>query len=146
VFSPDIKLSDSGKYVWTPDRARDAWFKTLQEYGQMLASPTPAMPKSGADHEFYPLSVWDACFISAMSRRDLVAISSGAVDVHGLFFYASLETCIQRNAARSGDREVPVEVIERMAMSLEPPTLAEGFSEVHIVTDANREELLRKYS
>ena len=146
VFCPDDALLDKERrYVWSPEQASDAWFAALKAYGRALANPTPQMP-GNVGEGFYPLLIWDACFISAMSRRNIVAISSGAVEVHGLFFYAPLETCIQRNAERSGDRRVPVEVIERMAMALEPPTLAEGFSEVHIVTDANREELLQKYS
>ena len=38
-----------------------------------------------------------------------------------IYFSTSIETCIQRNSSRNGKQRIPVEVMNRMAKSIEPP-------------------------
>ena len=45
-----------------------------------------------------------------------------------IFVNTPVDVCKERNAKR--DRVVPETVIDRMALSLNPPTIAEGFKEI----------------
>jgi len=50
------------------------------------------------------------------------------------WFDVSVEECKRRNAAREGRKAVPAVAITRTRARLEPPSLDEGFDEVHRVT------------
>ncbi|MHC5055027.1 MAG: AAA family ATPase [Planctomycetota bacterium] len=50
------------------------------------------------------------------------------------WFDVSVEGCKRRNAARRGRKAVPAVAIMRTRAKLEPPSLDEGFDEVHRVT------------
>ena len=63
--------------------------------------------------------------------------------VHSYFFEIPVRTAIGRNNHRKDKKPIPVPAILRMAKTLEPPSLEEGFDEVRTVApepDARRVE------
>src|ERR1051325_5495838 len=52
-------------------------------------------------------------------------------DLRAIFFDVPLAVCKKRNRERK--RNVPEDVMDRMALKLRPPTLEEGFSKITIV-------------
>ena len=53
-------------------------------------------------------------------------------DVEAVFFDVPLEVCLERNARRH--RIVPADALAKMAAKLVPPTTAEGFDRVTVVS------------
>jgi len=53
--------------------------------------------------------------------------------VIGYFFKTDIKECLERNALRSGKAKVPVPGIYRARKVLEPPSMAEGFTELYEV-------------
>ena len=74
----------------------------------------------------------DATNLTRKERRQWIKIADwyGAECV-GVYFDVPLAVCLDRNAARQ--RVVPVEAMERLAMRLTPPALAEGFAAIEVV-------------
>jgi len=54
------------------------------------------------------------------------------------FFEPDFETCLVRNAARSGKERVPEIALRATALKLEPPTLEEGFARIFLVSPDGR--------
>jgi predicted kinase len=78
-----------------------------------------------------PITYIDATNLTPGERRPYIAIArSYGCDVEAVYFDVPLETCRERNAARS--RVVPEEAMANMARKLVPPTLDEGFGRVVI--------------
>jgi predicted kinase len=71
------------------------------------------------------------------SRREradvLAAARAHGARLVGYFFDCAPAECVTRNAGRTGRARVPVVAIFATARRLEPPTLAEGFDELHVV-------------
>lgn len=80
----------------------------------------------------------DATYIDATNlrpeeRRPYIGIGkSYGCELEAVFFDVPLEVCRARNAARH--RVVPEEALVKMAAKLAPPTMAEGFDRVVVVT------------
>lgn len=76
-----------------------------------------------------PLTCIDATNLTPYERRPYLKLAEiyGA-QIEAVYFDVALEICKQRNNGRS--RNVPDEVMDRMAARLVPPSTAEGFSTV----------------
>jgi predicted kinase len=76
----------------------------------------------------------DATNLRPEERRPYIGIGkSYGCHLEAVFFDVPLEVCRARNAER--DRVVPEEVLVKMAAKLAPPTTAEGFDRVVVVTE-----------
>ena len=80
-----------------------------------------------------PVSYIDATHLTPAERKPYLLIGERYdCPVEALFFDVPAEVCKQRNRGR--DRFVPEEVIDQMAARLVPPTRAEGFARVQVVS------------
>jgi predicted kinase len=80
-----------------------------------------------------PVTYIDATSLTPWERRPYIRLGQlYQCDIEALFFDTPVEVCIARN--RSRDRVVPEEAIRAMALKLVPPTVAEGFSAVTLVS------------
>lgn len=81
-----------------------------------------------------PVTYIDATSLTRKERKHYfrVAASKGCV-VEALFFDVPVETCIERNQSR--DRVVPLHVMQRMALKLQPPEKSEGFTRIRRVRE-----------
>ena len=78
-----------------------------------------------------PVSYIDATNLVREHRKPFVeAAKQRGCRLEAIFFDVPLDICLERNRAR--ERQVPEDVMRRMAAALEPPTIEEGF--VRIVT------------
>jgi AAA domain len=81
-----------------------------------------------------PAVVIDAAFPRACNRAAWIAlVRSAGSRLIGLHVRTSLETALRRNRQRSEDAVVPEHVVRLVHRDFEPPSLAEGFDEVHVV-------------
>ena len=81
-----------------------------------------------------PVTYIDATNLAREDRRPYLKIGqSFGCAVEAVFFDLPLETCRRRNARRR--RVVPEEAMERLAARLTPPSVAEGFSKVTVITE-----------
>jgi len=80
----------------------------------------------------------DATNLTPTERRPLLAIAEEfGYPACALFFDVPLEVCLDRNAQR--DRQVPEDVVRRMAGRLRPPLREEGFERVDRIVGAQGE-------
>jgi predicted kinase len=80
-----------------------------------------------------PVTYIDATNLTPEERRPYIEIARArGCQIDAVFFDLPLAVCQERNARRS--RVVPCEALEKMAAKLVPPSTAEGFSEVKVVT------------
>jgi predicted kinase len=80
-----------------------------------------------------PVTYIDATNLTPEERRPYIEIARArGCQIDAVFFDVPLAVCQERNARRS--RVVPCEALEKMAAKLVPPSTAEGFSEVKVVT------------
>jgi predicted kinase len=80
-----------------------------------------------------PVTYIDATSLTRADRRPYIEIARArGSSIEALFFDIPLEVCKSRNAARG--RIVPDSVMDQMAAKLMPPTLAEGFDRIEVVT------------
>ena len=63
----------------------------------------------------------------------LTAALAAGVPVVAVWFKASLDDCLTRNAGRSLAERVDEEALRNVFAALEPPSLEEGFTHVHEV-------------
>ncbi len=76
-----------------------------------------------------PLTYIDATNLVREQRRDFIEIGQRRnCSIEALFFDVPLEVCLERNRNRL--RQVPEDVMQKMAANLEPPTLEEGFTRI----------------
>lgn len=142
IISPDHQLYlPDGTYHWTPDRVKQAWADSKQEYARCLASGTftrvvllmgiPAAGKSTwltANHEDDVL-YFDATFDLPFKREPYIRLARAVgLPVEIVWLDTPLEVCIERNAARPADRRVPEDTMRAMHAKIlsSPPTEAEG--------------------
>lgn len=80
-----------------------------------------------------PVTCIDATNLTPYERRPYVVTAQlyGA-RAEAVFFDVPLEVCLARNAER--ERNVPVDVLERMAQRLVPPRSEEGFAAITVVS------------
>ena len=75
----------------------------------------------------------DATNLTPEERAPYIGIGkSYGCEMEAVFFDAPLEVCRQRNSRRA--RVVPDEALEKMAQKLVPPSLAEGFARIAVIT------------
>ena len=142
IISPDQYLFNSqGVYEWTPSRVRGAWEKARGKYRDTLRTGVrrvfimvgaPASGKSTwlQNHHINANLYFDACFDLPWKREPYIQWATAAgMAVECVWLNTPLEECLRRNSDRQRG-EVPKEVVGAMhqKLSLNPPTLAEGFS------------------
>jgi predicted kinase len=69
--------------------------------------------------------------------RHIRAAKAAGFRVVGYFFDTPIRTAIGRNNHRKDKKPIPVPAILRSAKYLEPPSLEEGFDEIHVVKPDN---------
>ncbi len=80
-----------------------------------------------------PVTYIDATNLTPKERRPYVKIArERGCGIEALYFDVPLEICKARNARRG--RMVPELAMDQMAAKLKPPTIAEGFERVQIVS------------
>ena len=143
IISPDSFLYDEGgTYVWSVERVKAAWESAKKRYKTVLGWPikpekvvlmvgAPASGKSTwlSRNANERVLYFDATFDLPWKRRPYIDIAhSIGVPVEIVWLHTPLEVCIERNAARSEDRRVPVEVVEAMYHKIlsAPPDEKEG--------------------
>lgn len=78
------------------------------------------------------VSYVDATHLTPDERRPYIKIAEWyGCDAEAVYFDVPLEVCRERNLRRN--RVVPDDALERMAMKLVPPGLAEGFTKVTVL-------------
>jgi predicted kinase len=76
-----------------------------------------------------PVSYIDATNLVREQRKPFVDVAKQrGCRLEAIFFDVPLDICLARNAAR--ERQVPEDVMRRMAAALEPPTPEEGFARI----------------
>lgn len=79
-----------------------------------------------------PMSYIDATNLSPKERHSWIKMAHDfGYEAHAVFFDVPTEICMERNRKRS--RNVPDEVMLRMAQKLRPPKFEEGFAKVIVV-------------
>jgi predicted kinase len=79
-----------------------------------------------------PMSFIDATNLSPKERHSWIKMAHDfGYEAHAVFFDVPTEVCMERNRKRS--RNVPDEVMLRMAQKLRPPKFDEGFAKVIVV-------------
>lgn len=146
IVSPDTYLiTESGEYVWSPERAKAAWAKSYARLDALLASGQYnkvvlmiGIPASGkttwlAANEEPDAIYFDATFIGPKSRAPVIEKAKAAgLRVEAVVAATPLAVCLERNRCRPEGRRVPEEAVERMSDVLErnPPRRAEGFDDI----------------
>jgi predicted kinase len=79
-----------------------------------------------------PRNYVDATNLTPFERQFYIGLARRfSVEAEAIFFDVPLETCLRRNRRRR--RPVPDDVMHEMAAKLVPPSVAEGFSRIHVV-------------
>ena len=79
-----------------------------------------------------PSNYLDATNLSPHERRSWIKLAHDfGYEVHAVFFDVPPEVCMERNRRR--ERNVPEDVMQRMASKLRPPKFEEGFSKITVV-------------
>ena len=79
-----------------------------------------------------PLNYLDATNLTPHERQGWIKLAQDyGYEVHAVFFDVPVEVCLERNQRR--ERNVPEDVMRRMAAKLRPPTFEEGFAKVTVV-------------
>src|ERR1700686_2706801 len=83
-----------------------------------------------------PETYVDATHLTRWERLPYIRLAQRQrCEIEALFFDVPVEICIQRNQGR--DRIVPEQAILDMAVNLQPPTEAEGFSRVQKISSVD---------
>ncbi len=76
-----------------------------------------------------PVTYVDATHLTRAERKPYIEIASEKnVEIDAVFFDTPLEVCLERNRHRA--RQVPEDVLVKMAAKLQPPAYDEGFSRI----------------
>ena len=137
-----IGLPGSGKSTWfkrrgvTPlssDMLRNILFDNIteQRYQHLVFSTLRSLLRARLIARM-PWNYVDATNLSPKERRHWIHMARGfGYETHAVFFDVPVEVCMERNQRR--DREVPEEVMQRMAAKLRPPKFEEGFAKITVV-------------
>lgn len=137
-----IGLPGSGKSTWfkrhnilplSSDMVRILLFDdvTEQRYQDLVFSTLRSMLRARLLAR-RPWNYLDATNLSAHERRSWVKLAHDfGYEVHAVFFDVPPEVCIERNRRR--ERNVPEDVMHRMAQKLRPPKFEEGFAKITVV-------------
>jgi predicted kinase len=137
-----IGLPGSGKSTWfkrhnilplSSDMVRILLFDdvTEQRYQDLVFSTLRSMLRARLLAK-RPWNYVDATNLSPHERRSWVKLAHDfGYEAHAVFFDVPPEVCIERNRRR--ERNVPEEVMLRMAGKLRPPKFEEGFAKITVV-------------
>jgi predicted kinase len=137
-----IGLPGSGKSTWfkrhnilplSSDMVRILLFDdvTEQRYQDLVFSTLRSMLRARLLAK-RPWNYVDATNLSPHERRSWVKLAHDfGYEAHAVFFDVPPEVCIERNHRR--DRNVPEDVMQRMANKLRPPKFEEGFAKITVV-------------
>jgi predicted kinase len=137
-----IGLPGSGKSTWfkrhsilplSSDMVRILLFDdvTEQRYQDLVFSTLRSMLRARLLAK-RPWNYVDATNLSPHERRSWVKLAHDfGYEAHAVFFDVPAEVCMERNQRR--DRNVPEDVMRRMASKLRPPKFEEGFAKITVV-------------
>ena len=137
-----IGLPGSGKSTWfkrhnilplSSDMVRILLFDdvTEQRYQDLVFSTLRSMLRARLLAK-RPWNYVDATNLSPHERRSWVKLAHDfGYEAHAVFFDVPPEVCIERNHRR--ERNVPEDVMLRMAGKLRPPKFEEGFAKITVV-------------
>ncbi len=137
-----IGLPGSGKSTWfkrhnilplSSDMVRILLFDdvTEQRYQDLVFSTLRSMLRARLLAR-RPWNYVDATNLSPHERRSWIKLANDfGYEAHAVFFDVPPEVCIERNHRR--ERNVPEDVMLRMANKLRPPKFEEGFSKITVV-------------
>jgi predicted kinase len=137
-----IGLPGSGKSTWfkrhnilplSSDMVRILLFDdvTEQRYQDLVFSTLRSMLRARLLAR-RPSNYLDATNLSPHERRSWIKLAHDfGYEVHAVFFDVPPEVCMERNRRR--ERNVPEDVMERMAAKLRPPKFEEGFAKITVV-------------
>ncbi len=137
-----IGLPGSGKSTWfkrhsilplSSDMVRILLFDdvTEQRYQDLVFSTLRSMLRARLLAK-RPWNYVDATNLSPHERRSWVKLAHDfGYEAHAVFFDVPPEVCIERNHRR--ERNVPEDVMRRMAGKLRPPKFEEGFAKITVV-------------
>jgi predicted kinase len=137
-----IGLPGSGKSTWfkrhnilplSSDMVRILLFDdvTEQRYQDLVFSTLRSMLRARLLSK-RPWNYVDATNLSPHERRSWVKLAHDfGYEAHAVFFDVPPEVCMERNRRR--ERNVPEDVMQRMANKLRPPKFEEGFAKITVV-------------
>jgi len=137
-----IGLPGSGKSTWfkrhnilplSSDMVRILLFDdvTEQRYQDLVFSTLRSMLRARLLAR-RPSNYLDATNLSPHERRSWIKLAHDfGYEVHAVFFDVPPEVCIERNRRR--ERNVPEDIMQRMASKLRPPKFEEGFAKITVV-------------
>jgi predicted kinase len=137
-----IGLPGSGKSTWfkrhnilplSSDMVRILLFDdvTEQRYQDLVFSTLRTMLRARLLAR-RPWNYLDATNLSPHERRSWIKLANDfGYEAHAVFFDVPPEVCMERNNRR--DRNVPEDVMQRMAAKLRPPKFEEGFAKITVV-------------
>ncbi len=137
-----IGLPGSGKSTWfkrhnilplSSDMVRILLFDdvTEQRYQDLVFSTLRTMLRARLLAR-RPWNYLDATNLSAHERRSWIKLAHDfGYEAHAVFFDVPPEVCMERNHRR--ERNVPEDVMQRMANKLRPPKFEEGFAKITVV-------------
>jgi predicted kinase len=144
IVSPDTYLYlPDGTYHWTPERVQQAWESAREAFDAHLQRDNPSkvvllmgVPAAGkstwlAEHRCAGVVYFDATFAMPQWREPWIKKALAAdlpLGVEIVWLDTPLAVCIERNAARPTDRQVPEDTMRAMHDKImsSPPTEAEG--------------------
>ena len=137
-----IGLPGSGKSSWfkrhniiplSSDLIRGLLFDdpTEQRYQDLVFSSLRSLLRSRLIAG-RPMNYIDATNLSPRERHSWIKMAREyGYEAHAVFFDVPADVCIERNRKRS--RNVPDDVMQRMAQKLRPPKFEEGFAKIIVV-------------
>jgi len=143
-----IGLPGSGKSSWfkrhdisplSSDLLRTLLFDdaTEQRFQDLVFSNLRSMLKARLIAR-RPMNYVDATNLSPHDRHTWIKMAKDyGYEVHAVFFDVPVEVCIERNQRR--ERNVPDDVMRRMAGKLKAPTFEEGFAKITVVRVKKKE-------
>jgi predicted kinase len=86
-----------------------------------------------------PLNYVDATNLSPHERHTWIKMARDyGYEVNAVYFDVPVEVCMERNRRR--ERNVPEDVMRRLASKLRPPTFEEGFTKITVVRVKKKED------
>ncbi len=137
-----IGLPGSGKSSWfkrhniiplSSDLMRTLLFDDVaeQRYQDLVFSSLRALLRSRMIAK-RPMNFVDATNLSPKERHSWIKLANDfGYEAHAVFFDVPTEVCMDRNRKRQ--RNVPEEIMQRMAAKLKPPAFEEGFAKITVV-------------
>ena len=145
-INPDHFLQTDNGRVVTPERNQAAWEESYEALDAALRSADPStkvyvlVGPQGAGKSTWAKSiaptlprpiVFDAILVKKAERQPILAAArSHSVEAVAVWFKTPLEVCLSRNASRPPDEVVSAQAVRNVHSAIEPPSIAEGFTQV----------------